>query len=57
MIFEKDFETFVLDDSNDSEDFEHTDLVTMDIEIGDSLPISQKPYNISLKHTAWYKRS
>ena len=24
----------------------------MDIETGDSLPITQKPYNLSLKHTA-----
>ena len=39
--------------SNDTEDFGHTDLVTMDIETGEILPISQKPYNISLKHTTW----
>ena len=25
----------------------------MDIEIGISPPILQKPYNLSLKHTAW----
>ena len=25
----------------------------MDIETGDSLPISQKPYNLSLKYTTW----
>ena len=60
--FEADFETFVLGIpkffSNYLEDFGHTDLVTMDIETGDSLSISQKPYNLSLKHTVWvYKRS
>ena len=34
----------------------HTDLVTMDIETGDSPPILQKPYNLSLKHTAWVQK-
>ena len=42
--------------SNDLEVFGHTELVTMDIEAGDSLPISQKPYNISLKHTTWVQK-
>ena len=28
----------------------------MDIETGDSLPISQKPYNLSLKHAAWVQK-
>ena len=28
----------------------------MDIEIGDSPPILQKPYNISLKHNTWVQR-
>ena len=58
--FETDFETFVLGIpsffSNDSEDFGHTDLATMDREIGDSPPISQKPYNLSLKHTTWVQK-
>ena len=53
---EKNFKTFVLGIlklfSNDSEDFGYTDLVTMDIETGNSPPISQKPYNLSLKHTS-----
>ena len=31
--------------AKDSEAFGHTDLVTMDIETGNTLPISQKPYN------------
>ena len=30
----------------------HSDLVTTDMETGDSLPISQKPYNLSMKHTS-----
>ena len=42
--------------SKDSQDFRHTDLVTVDTETGDSLPISQKPYNLSLKHTAWIQK-
>ena len=58
--FEEDFKTFLLGIlsffSNGSEDFGHTDLVAMDIETEDSLPISQKPYNISLKHTAWVQK-
>ena len=59
--FEADFETFILGIPkfffpNDSEDFGHTGLVSMDIETGDSLPISQKPYNLSLKHTAWVQK-
>ena len=28
----------------------------MDIETEDSLPISQKLYNLSLKHTAWVQK-
>ena len=38
------------------EDFGHTDLVTMDIETADSLTISQKPYNLSLKHMTWVQK-
>ena len=33
--------------------FGQTDLITMGIETGDSLPISQWPYNLPLKFTAW----
>ena len=28
----------------------------MDVETGDSLSISQKPCNLSLKHTAWVQK-
>ena len=31
-------------------------LMTMDIETGDNLPISQKHYNLSLKHTVWVQK-
>ena len=31
-----------------SEDFGHTDLITIDIEIRDSMPILQRPYNLPL---------
>ena len=34
-----------------AEDFGHTDLLTIDVEIGDSVPVSQKQYNLPLKHT------
>ena len=58
--FKKSFETFVLGIPkfflHDSEDFGHNDLVTMDRDTGDSPPISQKPYNLSLKHTAWVQK-
>ena len=42
--------------ANDSEDFGHTDLGTMDIETGDGLSISKTPYNLSLKHTALVRK-
>ena len=28
----------------------------MDIETGNSLPILQKPYNLSVKHTTWVQK-
>ena len=31
-------------------------IVTKDMGTGDSLPISQKPYNLSLKLTAWVQK-
>ena len=57
--FKKDFEVFVLGIpkyfSNYFKDFGHTGLVTLDIETGGSPPISQKPYDLSLKQTHWVK--
>ena len=37
--------------SKDSTDIGRTPLVTMEINTGDSPPISQRPYNLSLKHS------
>ena len=36
--------------SFNNEDIGHTQLVTMDVNMGDSPPICQKPYTLSLKH-------
>ena len=42
--------------SKDSADLGRTPLVIMDIDTGDSPPISQKPYNLPLKHADWVQR-
>ena len=42
--------------SKSSEDIGHTPLVTMDIETGDSPPVSQKPYSLPLKHVEWVQK-
>ena len=42
--------------SKDSGDLGRTPLVIMDIDTGDSPPISQKPYNLPLKHADWVQR-
>ena len=34
----------------------HTDLATVDTETGNILSISQRPYNLPLKQTAWVQR-
>ena len=36
-----------------NEDIGHTQLVTMDIDTGDSPPVCQKPYTLPLKHYSW----
>ena len=36
--------------------FEKTPLLEVEIDTGDSLPITQKPYTLPLKHTAWVQR-
>ena len=36
-----------------NEDIGHTQLVTMDIDMGDSPPVCQKPYTLPLKHYNW----
>ena len=34
----------------------HTQLVTMDIDTGDSPPVCQKPYILPLKHYSWVQQ-
>ena len=42
--------------SIDSGDIGKTPLLEVEIDTGDSLPITQKPYTLPLKHTAWVQR-
>ena len=42
--------------STDSGDIGKTHLLEVEIDTGDSLPITQKPYTLPLKHTAWVQR-
>ena len=42
--------------SLNNEDIGHTQLVTMDIDTGDSPPICQKPYTLPLKHYNWVQQ-
>ena len=42
--------------STDSGDIGKTALLEVEIDTGDSLPITQKPYTLPLKHTAWVQR-
>ena len=42
--------------STDSGDIRKTPLLEVEIDTGDSLPITQKPYTLPLKHTAWVQR-
>ena len=42
--------------STDSGDIGKTPLLEVEIHTGDSLPITQKPYTLPLKHTAWVQR-
>ena len=39
--------------SVNSDDIGKTPLLKMEIDTGDSLPITQKPYTLPLKHAAW----
>ena len=39
-----------------NEDIGHTQLVTMDVDTGDSPPICQKPYTLPLKHYNWVQQ-
>ena len=39
--------------SKGNEDIDRTQLVTMDIDTGDSPPVSSRPYTLALKHHKW----
>ena len=42
--------------SVDSSDIGKTPLVEMEIDTGDSPPITQKPYTLPLKHAKWVQK-
>ena len=42
--------------SSDSSDIRKTPLLEVEIDTGDSLPITQTPYTLPLKHTTWVQR-
>ena len=42
--------------SLNNEDIRHTQLVTMDIDTGDSPPVCQKLYTLPLKHYSWVQQ-
>ena len=42
--------------STDSSDIGKTPLLEVEIDTGDSLSITQKPYTLPLKHTKWVQR-
>ena len=42
--------------STNSSDIGKTPLLEVEIDTGDSLPITQKPYTLPLKHTKWVQR-
>ena len=42
--------------SLNNEDISQTQLVTMDIDTGDSPPVCQKPYTLPLKHYSWVQQ-
>ena len=42
--------------SIDSSDIGKTPLIEMEIDTGDSPPITQKPYTLPLKHAAWVQK-
>ena len=42
--------------STDSSDIRKTPLLEVEIDTGDNLPITQKPYTLPLKHTTWVQR-
>ena len=43
--------------STDSSDIGKTPLIEMEIDMGDSPPITQKPYSLPLKHATWVQKN
>ena len=41
--------------SKDSTDLGRTPLLTMDIDMGDHPPVTQRPYSLALKHVEWVR--
>ena len=54
--FEELCEQYVEAFSKGNEDIGRTKLVKMDIDMGDSPPISSRPYSLPLKHYEWVQR-
>ena len=42
--------------SKNNKDIGHTQLIEMEIDIGDSLPVAQSPYTLLLKHYDWVRQ-
>ena len=42
--------------STDSSNIGKTPLIEIEIDMGDSPPITQKPYTVPLKHAAWVQK-
>ena len=42
--------------SKNNNDIGHTQLIEMEINTGDSLPVAQSPYTLALKHYDWVRQ-
>ena len=42
--------------SKNNKDIGHTQLIEMEINTGDSLPVAQSPYTLPLKHYDWVRQ-
>ena len=42
--------------SKNNKDIGRTTLIEMEIDTGDSLPVTQNPYTLSLKHHKWLQK-
>ena len=52
LLCEQQHEAF----SKNNKDIGHTQLIGMEIDTGDSLPVAQSPYTLSLKHYDWVRQ-